>query len=156
MRKLILAVAVLSIPVAVTTASLVGSGGATAGASAPPSCTTLSGNLSKALIGACSGGLGTGQIKPTSYTSGTITWHRTVVVHGKSVLELQGTTVVKKFSLMMASTSRCPKGTGEYHLTGRVSADTTHKITIGSQLSADVCFSVKSGEKLRTGTVVKL
>ena len=155
MRRLIVAIAIVTIPVALIIA-VVRTGGVTAAAVTTPSCTTLSGNLSVALVGGCNSGLGAGRIKPTSLTTGSITWRRSVVVHGKSVVEPQGTTAVKKFNLMGATPSRCPKGTSEFHLAGTVSSDTTHKIPVGSKMSADVCWTQATGEALLKGTVLKL
>ncbi len=148
------AAAVLSITLGAATVAVVGSAGPSA-ASTPPSCLILSGSISTAVVRECSGGLGVGQIKAIFDSSGTVTWHKTVVVHGKSVVHLQGKTTVGNVGLTMGSPSRCAKGSYGYDLSGTVSADTTHRISVGSKVSAEVCFD-EGGVSLAKGTVIKL
>ena len=156
MKRLVLVATALTIPLAVTTVGLVGFAG-TAGASARPACSTVSGNTNtKVFARGCGGGLGVGQIKQTSSSTGTITWRGLTVVKGKPVVKFQGTTTVDNIVVTLPPTSRCATGSTENDITGTVSADTTHRITVGSTLSADVCISPTGAVHLVKGTVAKL
>ena len=147
MRRVMLAVAALTIPVSVTTVGLVGLA-APAGASAPLSCTKVTGNASgNVTLKGCGGGLGKGSGPASALaTTGTITWKG----HKK------GTTTVSITSITTPVVSRCAKGSTEEDATGTVTADTSGKVTVGSAVAGDVCVSASGNISLVKHTVATL
>lgn len=161
MRRIILAASLLGLVAAATAGIVVGgSPVATAGTAttpAKPTCSKVTGTLlapsPKITVSDCTGGLGTGDIT-TKYSgiagfTGTATWYKP----GKKSV-VQGTTKVDKVQITLHVPSRCSGTVSEYDLTGTVSADTTHKIAVGSKIAGDVCFG--NTLTLAKGTVLKL
>jgi hypothetical protein len=160
-RRIILAVSLLGLVAAVTAGTVVGgSSVATAGIAATPAkptCSKVTGTLlapsAKITVSDCTGGLGTGDIT-TKFNgiagfTGTATWYKP----GKKSV-VQGTTKVDKVRITPHVPSRCSSTASEYDLSGTVSADTTHKIPVGSKIAGDVC--VGNTLSLVKGTVIKL
>lgn len=127
MRRVMLLVVALAIPVSAGTVGLVGP----AGASAPVSCSKVSGTETGTLTFKGCGTLGKGSAPAASLASGgTITWK------GKK----SGTTT---FSVTVSSPGQggCVAGSTEYDATGTVTADTSGKVGIGSAVSGRACVS---------------
>ena len=129
-RRIMLTVAALSIPLAAWTAGLVGLAGP-AGASAPGSCTKVTGNIGivggTVTLKGCGGGLGNGSVSLAS-SPATITWagHK-------------GITMFILTSAGGREVSRCAAGSNELDATFSVTADTTGRVTVGGAGSVDIC-----------------
>ena len=147
MRRALLAVAALSIPLAATTAGLVSLAGP-AGASAPVSCTKVTGAASGDLtFKGCGGGLGKGTGPAAALAAtGTITWK------GKHA----GTTTITITSVTNPSVSRCATGSTEFDAAGSVTADTSGKVAVGSPVAGDACVSAADAVSLVKHTVFTL
>ena len=142
MRRMMLVVAALAIPVAAATVGLAGS----AGASAPVSCTKVTGTTTGTLTFKGCGTLGKGSAPAASLgTGGTITWK------GKK----SGTTT---FSVTVSSPGQggCKAGSTEYDATGTVSADTSGKVGVGSAVSGRACVDASGNVTLVKHTVFAL
>jgi len=146
MRRALLAVAALSIPLAATTAGLVSLAGP-AGASAPVSCTKVTGAASGDLTFKGCGGLGKGTGPAAALAgTGTITWK------GKH----SGTTTITITSVTNPSVSRCATGSTEFDAAGSVTADTSGKVAVGSPVAGDACVSAAGAVSLVKHTVFAL
>ncbi len=129
MRRLMLVVAALTIPVAAASVGLSGP----AGASAPVSCSKVSGNLGTSLtFGGCGGGLGKGSaVAPGAISSPTTL---TIAWKGKH----KGTTTIS-VTVTSPPTSACKTGSTEYDASGTVTADTSGKVAVTSAVSGKAC-----------------
>jgi len=147
MRRIMLVAAALSIPLAASTAGLVALAGP-AGASAPVSCTKVTGPASGTLtFKGCGGGLGKGSGPATALAgTGTITWK------GKH----SGTTTITITSVTNPSVSRCATGSTEFDATGSVTGDTSGKVTVGDAVAGDACVSGTGAVTLVKHTVFTL
>jgi hypothetical protein len=147
MRRIMLTMAALSIPLAASTAGLVALAGP-AGASAPVSCTKVTGSATGNLtFKGCGGGLGKGSAPAAALSgTGTITWKG----HHK------GTTTITITSITNPTVSRCAKGSTEFDASGSVTADTSGKVTVGSAVSGDACVSAAGAVSLVKHTVFTL
>jgi hypothetical protein len=149
MRRLMIGIAALAIPVVATTAGTLAIAGP-AGAAAPVSCTKVTGTITGTVtLKGCGGGLGKGTTPAASLTSGgTITWK------GKG----KGTTTIGNVSVTTPATSACKAGSTEYDLTGTVTADTTamSSTMVGSAVSARACVDGSGNISLVKHTVASL
>lgn len=162
MRRLVVVIILLVLVGVVTAGMLVGgrSGAATGTAttSARPTCSKLSGDIVSVhptiSVTGCTGGLGTGDLAFSttigSDLKGKVTWYKQ---GGKSAVR-QGTTSLDK-GRWATLPNRCTNPGTELEITGTVSADTTHKIAVGSNVSAYVCLTNVKLTLLK-GTVIKL
>ena len=142
MRRLMLAVAALAVPISATA---VGFGGS-AGAASPVSCTKVTGTTTGSLTFKGCGTLGKGSAPAASLASGgTITWK------GKK----SGSTT---FSVTVTSPGQggCSAGSTEYDATGTVTADTSGKVGVGSAVSGRACGSGSGAITLVKHTVFAL
>ncbi|HLN15429.1 MAG TPA: hypothetical protein VK277_01635 [Acidimicrobiales bacterium] len=143
MRRLLLSVAALAIPVSTASAISIGIAGP-AGASAPVSCTkvvgVITGNIT---FKGCGGGLGKGTAPAASLaTGGTITW----------LGRIKGTTTVA-LSVTSPGQGGCKKNSTEYDATGTVTADTTGVVSVGDPVSGRACLSPSGSISLVKHTV---
>jgi hypothetical protein len=147
MRRIMLVAAALSIPLAASTAGLVALSGP-AGASAPVSCSKVTGTTTGTLtFKGCGGGLGKGTGPAAALAgTGTITWKG----HHK------GTTTITITSVTNPAVSRCATGSTEFDATGSVTGDTSGKVTVGSPVSGDACVTAAGAVTLVKHTVFTL
>jgi hypothetical protein len=148
MRRLLLGIAALTLPVAGAPAGAVVTAG-TAGASAPVSCTDLSGNIAGTLtFKGCGGGLGKGtaigSLVPAG--AGTITWK------GKN----KGTTTVGNITFASPGQGGCRTGSAEQDVTGTVTANTSKAHVKGTTVSARVCVDGAGNQSLVKHTTLVL
>ena len=145
MRRLMLAVCALAIPMSLAAVGLGGS----AGASPPVSCTKVTGTATGNItLKGCSAGLGKGSAPASTLLvtgSGTITWK------GKH----KGTTTVS-VTVTTPVTSACKTGSTEYDATGTVTADTSGKVVVSSTVSDKACVSGTGKVSLVKHTVFTL
>ena len=147
MRRLLLGIAALALPVAGATAGAVATAG-TAGASAPVSCTKISGNVATAVtLKGCGGGLGKGTAPaPTLATGGTITWKG----HNK------GTTTIGNVSVTSPGQGGCKTGSTEEDFTGTVTANTSKANILGNTVSGRACANAAGNLSLVKHTTLTL
>jgi hypothetical protein len=137
-----LVVAALAIPVSAASIGFAGP----AGASAPVSCTKVTGTITGTLTFKGCGTLGKGSAPAASLASGgTITWK------GKK----SGTTT---FTVTVTSPGQgaCAKGSTEYDATGSVTGDTSGKVTVGSAVSGKACVDAAGNVTLVKHTTFAL
>jgi hypothetical protein len=120
----------------------------TAGASAPFSCTKVSGNIGGTVtLKGCGGGLGKGSMAGGSIaTGGVITWKG----------ERSGTTTVGNVSITSPGQGDCAKGSTEEDLTGTVTANTSKADLLGTTVSAQACLDGSGNVSLVKHTTAKL
>jgi hypothetical protein len=130
MRRVILAAAALAMPIAAATTWVVATAG-TAGASAPGSCTKLSGNVGTTITRkGCGGGLGKGSAAGVSLTTG-----GTIVGKGNH----NGSTTVGNVSVTSPGQGSCAATSTEEDFTGTVTADTSKANLSGTTVSGSAC-----------------
>jgi hypothetical protein len=145
MRRVVLGIAALAMPVAAATAGVVATAG-TAGASAPVSCTKASGNIATTLtLKGCGGGLGKGT-GPASLSGGVITWM------GKH----KGTTTIGNVSITSPGQGACSMGSTEEDLTATVTANTSKADILNTAVSARACVNAQGNISLVKHTTVTL
>jgi hypothetical protein len=149
MRRVMLVVAALAIPLSAATVGIVGAAG-TAGASPPVSCTKVTGSLTGTLnFKGCSTRFGKGSAQGNALASGgTITWNGK---HKGSV----------SFSGSVTSPGRgaCPVGSTEYDASDVVTAVTgagAKIVQIGDVITARVCVTSSGALTLVKHTVVTM
>jgi hypothetical protein len=133
MRRVILAIAALSMPLATSVATIATAG--TAGASAPVSCTKVSGPFhpfgAPLIFEGCSGGLGKGTAPAfLDLGAGTITWT------GQD----KGTTSLSETTFASPGQGACDVGFFEQIQTGTVTANTSKADILGTTWSIDFCI----------------
>ena len=147
MRKAILGMAMLALPLSVASVGVVATSG-TAGASSPVSCTKVSGNVAtKVILKGCSGGLGKGHApSPSLATGGTIKWKG----HKK------GTTTIGNVSVTSPGQGACQKGSTEEDFTGTVTANTSKANILGDTVSGSLCVDAAGNLSLVKHTTLTL
>jgi len=148
MRRLLLGIAALTLPVAGATVGAVATAG-TAGASARVSCTKISGNVAGTLtFKDCGGGLGTGKAIGSLVPAGggTITWK------GKD----KGKTTVGDITFASPGQGGCKTGSAEQDVTGKVTANTSKAHIKGTTVSARVCVDGAGNQSLVKHTALVL
>lgn len=150
MRKAILVMAMLVLPLSAVGVGVVATAG-TAGASAPVSCTTVSGAATPAgtlTFKGCGGGLGKGtaigQLFPAG--GGTITWKG----HHK------GTTTLGNVNFAPQGQGGCKTGQAEQDITGTVTANTSKAHILGTAISGRVCVDAAGNQSLVKHTTFTL
>jgi hypothetical protein len=146
MRKIMLAVAALAIPMSASTLGIVGTAGA-AGAATPVTCAKVTGTLTGTVtFRGCSTKFGKGSAQGTALaTGGTITWKGK---HPGSV-SLSG-------SVTSPGQGTCPAGSREYDASDTVTAVTGSAaaiLQVGDAGSAEVCVTSAGRLTLVKGTV---
>jgi hypothetical protein len=144
MRRFVLSVVALAMPIAGTAAVLA----SPASASAPVSCSKISGNIATtATLKGCGGGLGKGTAPASAFASGsgTITWKG----KGKGTTDISVTPTV-------VGQGGCKNGSTEVDVAGSVTADTSGKVTVGDPVSARVCFDSNGKLSLVKHTTLSL
>jgi hypothetical protein len=146
MRKAILGIAMLAVPLSAASMGVVASAG-TAGASAPVSCTKASGTITGTVtVKGCGGGLGKGTAPAaTLATGGSITW-------GKH----KGATTIGDVSVSSPGQGSCKSGSTEYDFTGTVTADTSPAALTGTTVSGRACISASGKISLVKHTTLTL
>lgn len=147
MRRVILGIAVLALPFTAAAAAVATAG--TAGASAPASCTNLSGNVVGALtFKGCGGGLGKGTASGSLFPAGggTITWKGT---H-------KGTTTLGNVTFASPGQGGCKTGSVEQDVTGTVTANTSRAHILGTTMSGRVCVDGAGNQSLVKHTTLTL
>ncbi len=154
MKRALIALALCAVPCSAVVSTA-------ASASAPTSCTKVSGALDSHVdLKGCGGGLGSGEGVFTSASSMVVTWkgHK----DGHRGHSGPATTTFALASSTVAATNRCAphidkKGVAianvEYDLTGSVSADTSGRVVVGSPASAAVCVDAHGHVALVDHTV---
>ena len=140
MRRMILAIAALALPVVGASAGVVATAG-TAGASAPASCTKVSGNVAGTLtFNGCGGGLGKGTASGSLFPAGagTITWKG----------HHNGTTTLGNVNFAPQGQGGCKTGSAEQDITGTVTADTSKAKLVGTAVSGRVCVDPAGNQSL--------
>jgi len=148
MRRIMLVAAALSVPLAASTAGLVALAGP-AGASAPVSCTTMSGNVAGTLtFKGCGGGLGKGTAIGSLFPAGagTITWQ------GKH----KGTTTVGNVTFASPGQGGCKTGSVEQDVTGTVTANSSKADILNTTMSGRVCVDGAGNQNLVKHTTLVL
>jgi hypothetical protein len=139
MRKAILGMAMLALPLSAASVGVVAIAG-TAGASAPVSCTKLTGNAATSVtLKGCGGGLGKGTAAaPSLATGGTITWKG----HNK------GTTTIGNVSVTSPGRGSCKTGSTEEDFTATVTANTSKAKILGDTVMGRVCADAAGNLRL--------
>jgi len=148
MRRIMLVAAALSVPLAASTAGLVALAGP-AGASAPVSCTTMSGNVAGRLtLKGCGGGLGKGTAIGSLFPAGggAITWKG----------EHKGTTTIGNVTFASPGQGGCKTGSVEQDITGTVTANTSKADILNTTVSGRVCVDGAGNQNLVTHTTLVL
>jgi hypothetical protein len=147
MRRVILGMAALAVPIAAATAGTVVTAG-TAGASAPFTCTKVSGNVGTTItVKGCGGGLGKGSATGATLASGgTIVWKG----HNK------GSTTVGNVSVTSPGQGACKAGSTEEDFTGTVTANTSHAKILNSTVSGKACVDASGNISLVKHTTLTL
>ena len=145
---MILAIAALALPVVGATTGVVAMAG-TAGASAPATCTKVSGTVLGTLtFKGCGGGLGkgtgSGDLFPAG--SGTITWKG----------HHNGTTTLGNLTFTPQDPGACKTGSAEQDITGVVTADTSKANLVGTAVSGRVCVDASGNQTLVKHTTFTL
>ena len=147
MRRIMLGIAALALPVTAATAGAVVSAGP-AGASAPVSCAKVTGNISGNLtLKGCGGGLGKGSAPAVSLaTGGTITWK------GKN----KGSTTIGNVAVTSPGQGACAAGSTEEDFTGTVTANTSKANILGTGVAGQACVSAAGSVSLVKHTTLTL
>jgi hypothetical protein len=134
MRRMMLAAAILTVPLATSTAGLIAAAGP-AGASPPVSCTKVTGSLSGTVtFKGCSTKFGKGSAQGTALASGgTIAWNG----RHKGSVSFSG-------SVTSPGQGACPTGSTEYDASDTVTVLTgaaANILQVGDVITARVCVS---------------
>ncbi|HXQ62310.1 MAG TPA: hypothetical protein VN796_08245 [Acidimicrobiales bacterium] len=151
MRRILLAVAVLTIPASAVTLGLSG----TAWAGGGTSCSTLTGNVtgtSGSLSGctdtANTGGSGTFPISAFTSGSGTITW----ATGGTTTVTVTATVPKKDEKDPHGS---CAAGDTEFNVKGKVTGSTGVGSSVKGKIKGEVCLDASGNLSIEPGTVLK-